>query len=235
MLTVKVFTIFPEAFPGVLGLSIPGRALGDKKWSLKVIDIRDFAKDKHKTVDDTPFGGGAGMLMKAEVLGDALDSELSQEEREPFIILTSARGLCFNQKIATELSVKAGTIYFVCGRFEGVDERFIEYYKITEMHLGKFVLFGGEVAVMAMLEAVIRLLPNILGNEETKREESYAVGTEFEDLMEYPQYTKPRDWRGMLVPEVLLSGNHKKIADWRLDEAKKLTKKMRDLNGSSYI
>jgi tRNA (guanine37-N1)-methyltransferase len=225
MLKVKVFTIFPDAFPSVLGLSIPKRAMDEGFWSLKVIDIKNFATDKHKTVDETPFGGGAGMLMKVDVLSNAIESELNGEEEKPLIILTSARGLTFNQKIASQFALETRTIYFICGRFEGVDERFIEHYNAIEMNLGKFVLFGGEVAVLTMLEAVIRLLPDVLGNEETKLEESYAQGTEFEDLMEYPQYTKPREWNGLEVPAVLLSGNHKKIKEWRLEEAKKITLK----------
>ena len=225
MLNIKVFTIFPEAFPGVLGLSICGRALEEGKWNLKVIDIKNFAPDKHKTVDDTPFGGGAGMLMKADVLSNAIESELKMEDEKPLIILTSARGVCFNQKIANGLSVIQKTIYFICGRFEGVDQRLIDFYNIIEVNLGKFVLFGGEVAVMTMLEAVVRLLPNVLGNIETTKEESYAVGTEFEDLMEYPQYTKPREWNGLKVPDVLFSGHHKNIYEWRLEEAKKITQK----------
>ena len=230
MLKIKVFTIFPEAFPSVLGLSICGRALEEGKWNLKVIDIKNFAPDKHKTVDETPFGGGAGMLMKADVLSNAIESELKLEAELPIMILTSARGICFNQKIANHLSIQTKTIYFICGRFEGVDQRFIDFYNIIEMNLGKFVLFGGEVAVMTMLEAVIRLLPEVLGNEETTKEESYAIDTEFEDLMEYPQYTKPREWKGLEVPSILLSGHHKNIYEWRLEEAKKITAKYSNLD-----
>jgi tRNA (guanine37-N1)-methyltransferase len=229
MLQVKIFTIFPDAFPGVLGFSICGRALEQKKWNLKTINIKDFAKDKHKTVDDTPFGGGAGMLMKADVLSDAIESELKAETSSPIIILTSARGSRFNQKIASKLSSINKTIYIICGRFEGVDQRFIDFYQINEVNLGNFVLFGGEVAAMAMLEAIIRLIPDILGNSETTKEESYAVGTEFENLMEYPQYTKPKTWNNLEVPEILFSGHHKNIAKWRMEEAKKITKKSLNL------
>lgn len=228
MLSIKVFTIFPEAFPGVLGISIPKRAMDEGFWKLKVIDIKNFALDKHKSVDETPFGGGAGMLMKVDVLSGAIESELKLETEKPIIILTSARGFTFNQKIASQLSFERRTIYFICGRFEGVDERFIAYYNAIEINLGKFVLFGGEVAVMTMLEAIIRLLPDVLGNAETKLEESYAIGGKFEELMEYPQFTKPREWNGIEVPDVLLSGNHKKIADWRLEQAKVITQKFAD-------
>jgi tRNA (guanine37-N1)-methyltransferase len=224
MLTVKVFTIFPEVFPGTLGISLPLKALKEGKWKLEVINIRDFAKDKHKSVDEYPYGGGSGMLMKADVLGDAIESELAKETSKPLIILTSARGKTFNQKMASDFS-KLEAIYIICGRFEGVDERFIEYYNISEINLGKFVLFGGETAAITMLEAVVRLLPEVLGNAKTTDEESYAIGTEFEDLMEYPQYTAPREWKGLEVPEVLVSGDHAKIKKWRLLKAKEITEK----------
>lgn len=224
MLTVKVFTIFPEVFPGTLGISLPLKALKEGKWKLEVINIRDFPKDKHKSVDEYPYGGGSGMLMKADVLGDAIESELAKETSKPLIILTSARGKTFNQKMASDFS-KLEVIYIICGRFEGVDERFIEYYNISEINLGKFVLFGGETAAITMLEAVVRLLPEVLGNAKTTDEESYAIGTEFEDLMEYPQYTAPREWKGLEVPEVLVSGDHAKIKKWRLLKAKEITEK----------
>jgi tRNA (guanine37-N1)-methyltransferase len=224
MLTVKVFTIFPEVFPGTLGISLPLKALKEGKWKLEVINIRDFAKDKHKSVDEYPYGGGSGMLMKADVLGDAIESELAKETSKPLIILTSARGKTFNQQMASDFS-KLEVIYIICGRFEGVDERFIEYYHVSEINLGKFVLFGGETAAITMLEAVVRLLPEVLGNAKTTDEESYAIGTEFEDLMEYPQYTAPREWKGLEVPEVLVSGDHAKIKKWRLLKAKEITEK----------
>lgn len=229
MLKVKVFTIFPQLFPGTLGTSVSNRALESGKWQLDVIDIRDFATDKHKSVDEYPYGGGSGMLMRADILGNAIDFHLKASLKEsvesPLIILTSARGQTFTQKFAqTIASLPPGRdLYIVCGRFEGVDERFIEYYNAVEINLGKFVLFGGEVAAMAMLEAIVRLLPGVLGNLETVFEESYAVGTEFEDLMEYPQYTMPRVWKGLSVPDVLLSGNHAKIKQWKLEMAKNVT------------
>lgn len=226
MFKVKVFTIFPEAFPGTLGLSLPLRAMQDGLFSLEVIDIKNFGIGKHKKVDEYPFGGGAGMLMRADVLGEAIESEMQRESEPPLIILTSARGKTFDQKTAFELSeIKNKTLYIICGRFEGVDERFMQYYKALELNLGKFVLFGGEAAAMCIVEAVVRLLPDVLGNHETTKEESYAVGTEFENLMEYPQYTLPRVWHGISVPEVLLSGNHAKIKEWKLEEAKKITNK----------
>ena len=234
MLKVKVFTIFPEAFPGTLGLSIPKRALTEQKWELKVIDIKNFAEDKHKSVDDYPFGGGAGMLMKVDVLAKALESELAQEAAKPLIILTSARGFTFNQEIAHELA-KLETIYIICGRFEGVDERFITHFHALELNLGKFVLFGGEVAAMAMLEATLRLLPEILGNDDTKLEESYAINTEFAELMEYPQYTKPKEWKGLEVPEILTSGNHQKIKEWRYKKAVEVTTKYQASNALEKI
>lgn len=233
MISFKVFTIFPQLFPATLGVSVPLRALKNNLFKLEVIDINNFALDKHKTVDDYTFGGGAGMLMKPDVLSLALESELVKEKVKPFIILTSARGFTFDQKIATSLSTLGDInkpIYIICGRFEGVDERLIEYYNITEITLGKFVLFGGEVACLAIMEAIIRMIPNVLGNEETKLEESYAPLTEFEELMEYPQYTKPKVWKGLEVPEVLTSGHHKEIKKWRLEKAKEVTSKYKSLH-----
>lgn len=226
MICFKVFTLFPQIFPATLGVSVPARGLKNNLFKLEVIDINAFALDKHKTVDDYPFGGGAGMLMKPDVLSLAIESELAKEMVKPLIILTSARGFTFNQKIANDLStLKEKSIYIIAGRFEGVDERFIEYYDVVEINLGKFVLFGGEVAALAIMESVIRMIPNIMGNEETHLEESYAIGTDFENLMEYPQYTKPKQWNGLPVPEVLISGNHKKIKEWRLEKAKEITNK----------
>ena len=226
MVRFKVFTLFPQIFPATLGVSVPARGLKNNLFKLEVIDINNFALDKHKTVDDYPFGGGAGMLMKPDVLSLAIESELAKEEVKPLIILTSARGFTFNQKIANDLSaLNQRTIYIIAGRFEGVDERFIEYYNIVEITLGQFVLFGGEVAALAIMESVIRMIPAVLGNEETHLEESYALGTEFENLMEYPQYTKPKEWKGLEVPSVLTSGNHKKIKEWRLEKAKEITNK----------
>jgi tRNA (guanine37-N1)-methyltransferase len=233
MLQFKVFSIFPQAFPGVLGISLCGKAFLEEKWNLKTIDIKNFATDKHKTVDDAPFGGGAGMLMRADVLGKAIESELKLEGEPPIILLTSARGRLFNQKFASQLSKSSNSIYIICGRFEGVDQRFVDFYKATEVSLGPFVLFGGEVAAMAIVESAVRLLPGVVGNEQTTREESFSVGTEFEDLVEYPQYTKPREWNGLCVPEVLLSGDHKKIANWRLEQAQKATNAVKLLQQNS--
>jgi tRNA (guanine37-N1)-methyltransferase len=236
MLKVIVFTLFPETFPGTLGVSVPGRALKDGKWSLQVINIKDYTLDKHKTADEYPFGGGSGMLLKVDVLGRAVDDLLSKEKERPLIILTSARGETFSQKIASEFSQASAlnkSIFIICGRFEGVDERFIEYYGAQEINIGKFVLFGGEVAAMAILEAVVRLLEGVVGSCETHKEESYALGGEFEELMEYPQYTAPRSWNGMEVPEILFSGHHSKIKEWRLKKAKEITAKFNAKSGSA--
>lgn len=233
MICFKIFTLFPNIFPSTLGVSVPARALKNNLVKLEIINISDFATDKYKTVDEYPFGGGAGMLMKPDVLSAAIESELKKETEKPLIILTSARGFTLNQKIARDISYlynTARSIYIICGRFEGVDERLIEYYNMVEINLGKFVLFGGEVAALAIIESIIRMIPNVLGNEETHNEESYSIETEFENLMEYPQYTKPKAWNEMEVPEVLVSGNHKKIKEWRLAKAKEITRKYETSN-----
>jgi len=205
MLKVNVLTIFPELFPGFLGSSLTGKALEEHKFELNAINIRDYALDKHKSVDDTPCGGGAGMIMKPDVLGRAIKENHSSGR----IIYMSPRGLPLNQSKVKELS-KETELTIICGRFEGIDERVIEAYNIEEISIGDYILTGGEQAALVMLDAVVRLLPGVLGNEESIKEES------FEDyLLEHPQYTRPIDWEGRMVPEVLLSGHHQKIEAWR--------------------
>lgn len=217
MLKLKVFTIFPELFPGFLGWSMTGRALDEGIWSLETVNIRDYAFDKHGSVDDTPCGGGAGMILRADVLGRAL----AENYRGGRIIAMSPKGRPLTQEIVKELSREA-EINVVCGRFEGIDERVIEAYNIEEISIGDYILTGGEQAAQVMFDAVIRLLPNVLGNSES------AVNESFEDnLLEYPQYTRPAEWQGRNVPEVLLSGHHKKIAEWRLQQAIETTKRRR--------
>ncbi len=217
MLKVNVLTIFPELFPGFLGSSLTGKALEEHKFELNAINIRDYALDKHKSVDDTPCGGGAGMIMKPDVLGRAIKENHSSGR----IIYMSPRGLPLNQSKVKELS-KETELTIICGRFEGIDERVIEAYNIEEISIGDYILTGGEQAALVMLDAVVRLLPGVLGNEESIKEES------FEDyLLEHPQYTRPIDWEGRMVPEVLLSGHHQKIEAWRKQKREIATKDKR--------
>ena len=201
-------------FPGPLGVSLTGKALERKLWGLEVVNIRDFGIGKHKSVDDTPFGGDQGMLIKADVLGSAIESKKVGK-----LYYLSPRGKVFNQKKAHQI-LNEQNVGFICGRFEGIDQRVIDYYEIEELSLGQFVLSGGELAVYLVLDACVRLIPGVLGNELSTKTESFAVGSEYENLTEYPQYTKPRVWNGLAVPEVLLSGDHGKISKWRLEKAK---------------
>ena len=218
MWRASILTIFPEMFPGPLALSLAGKALHSAIWSLDVHDIRASATDKHRTVDDTPAGGGPGMVMKADVLAKALDSVPADPRPR---LLMSARGNPFTQQRAAELARGPGAV-ILCGRFEGVDERLIKARKLEEISLGDFVLSGGEVAALAMLDAVVRLLPGVMGKEASGLEESFADG-----LLEYPQYTRPAVFEGEAIPEVLTSGDHAKVAAWRRAEAERLTKERR--------
>jgi len=214
----SVLTIFPEVFPGPLGASLAGKALAAGTWSLAVTDIRSFATDKHRTVDDTPAGGGPGMVMKADVLGRAIDA-VAQDERPR--LLLSPRGAPLTQNRVENLAASAGVV-LVCGRFEGVDERVIAGRGLEEVSVGDYVLSGGEIAAMALIDACVRLLPGVMGAAASSTEESFAGG-----LLEYPQYTRPQLWEGWPIPEVLLSGDHSKIAAWRRAEAQRLTKERR--------
>ena len=215
-----VLTIFPEMFPGPLSLSLAGKALADGKWALETIDIRDFATDKHRSVDDTPAGGGAGMVMRADVLAAAIDHAREAEPQAPLLYL-SPRGERFDQALARELSSGPGVI-LVAGRFEGVDERVIAARSMREVSIGDYVLSGGELAAMVVIEACVRLLPGVVGGANSLVEESFEGG-----LLEHPHYTKPREWEGRAIPEVLLSGDHKRIAEWRRREAERLTAERR--------
>jgi tRNA (guanine37-N1)-methyltransferase len=216
-----VLTIFPEMFPGPLGLSLAGKALDESKWELGVIDIRDFAGDKHRSVDDTPAGGGAGMVMRADIAAAAIDAaRAAMPEGAPTIYL-SPRGYPFMQEQARELAEGPGII-LLCGRFEGIDERVLQARNVEEISIGDYVLSGGELAAQVVIDAVVRLLPGVAGNESSLAEESFAQG-----LLEYPHYTRPRDWEGRPIPDVLLSGDHKKIAEWRREQAEKITKQRR--------
>ena len=218
MLLARIFTLYPEFFPGPLGKGLYGKALAEKIWKLETVNIRDYATDKHKTVDDTTYGGGSGMLIKPDVLANSLDKNLNSKEK---IIYLSPKGKLLNQKLAKELS-KEGTVNLICGHFEGVDQRVIESRNIEEVSIGDFVLSGGESAAFVMLDAIIRLLPGVLGNETSVEEESFENG-----LLEYPQYTKPQVWEEKTVPDVLLSGDHAKIKDWRLSQSEAITRDRR--------
>lgn len=216
-LNVKILTIFPEIFPGFLGTSLTGRALKDGIWNMEAVNIRDYAFDKHGSVDDTPCGGGAGMIMRPDVLGNAIDHNYKGGK----IIYMSPRGQVLTQQKVHELS-KEDNLTIICGRFEGIDERVLEEYNIEELSIGDYILTGGEQAAMIMLDAVVRLLPNVLGNAASTENESFENG-----LLEYPQYTRPIEWKNRKVPEVLLSGHHKNVAKWQKEKALQITKERR--------
>ena len=215
----KVLTLFPEAFPGTLGLSLTGKALQEGLWSLEIIDIRDFATDKHRSVDDTPAGGGAGMVLRADVVAAAIDHAAVGPDWP--VIYLSPRGKPMDQTLAQKLAQAPG-LTLLCGRFEGVDERVLQARNVLEVSLGDFVLTGGEIAAMALIDATVRLIPRVLGNAESTERESFSDG-----LLEHPHYTRPTDWEGRAIPEILLSGHHAKIAEWRQSQAEKLTKERR--------
>ena len=214
--SATVLTLFPEIFPGPLGASLVGRALSDGKWSLEVRDIRDSAKDRHRTVDDTPAGGGPGMVLRADVLAAAIDAATPPGDARPRWLM-SPRGVPFTQAMAAELAAGSGVL-LVAGRFEGVDERVIEARGLAEVSVGDYVLSGGDIAAMAVIDAAVRLLPGVLGNAESPASESFSDG-----LLEYPHYTRPQTFEGRAIPDVLISGDHGKIAAWRRAEAEKLT------------
>ena len=220
----RVLTLFPEMFPGPLGASLTGRALADGLWSLEALDIRAFARDKHRSVDDAPFGGGAGMVMKPEVVAAALDAAaegVSGDRSAWPVIHLSPRGRPFTQGRAATIAAGAG-VTLLCSRFEGVDQRVLDARAVEEISIGDFVLAGGEIAAMAVLEAVLRLRPGVLGNAESTVEESFQRG-----LLEHPHYTRPEVWEGRRVPEILLSGHHARIAAWRTSRAEALTRERR--------
>ena len=218
MFQAQVFTLYPEVFPGPLSKGLYGKALSNKLWDLSVINIRDAATDKHKTVDDTPYGGGTGMLLKADVLANALDQKVKKGER---IFYLSPKGKKFDQKLAQDLS-KEKSISLICGHFEGVDERVLATRNIEEISVGDYVLSGGETAALVVLDSILRLLPGVLGNDKSSLDETFENG-----LLEYPQYTKPQIWEEKSVPDVLLSGDHSKIKDWRLSQSEAITRDRR--------
>ena len=218
MFIAKVFTLYPDYFPGPLNKGLYGKAMEKKIWGLKTVDIREYALDKHKTVDDTPYGGGSGMLLKPDVVAKSLDANIKNGEK---IFYLSPRGKVFNQNIAKEIS-KENKVNLICGHFEGIDQRVLDNREIEEISIGDFVLSGGETASYVFLDAILRLIPGVIGNEESKNEESFENG-----LLEYPQYTKPKNWEGKSPPEVLLSGDHAKIKDWRLSQSEAITRDRR--------
>ncbi len=225
MFSANIFTLYPDIFPGVLGHGIYARASNKNIWKLNVRNIRDYALDKHSTVDDKPFGGGNGMVLKADVIDKCLD-ENSNNYKTYYL---SPRGKVFNQNLANQISSTKG-VNLLCGHFEGIDQRVLDYRKIEEISVGDFVLSGGESAAVIILDAVLRLIPGVLGNENSSKDESFS-----EDLLEYPQYTQPRVWNNLEVPSVLLSGNHAEIKDWRLNQSQSITRNLRPDLWSRYI
>jgi tRNA (guanine37-N1)-methyltransferase len=215
-----VLTLMPEMFPGTLGQSLAGDALARGLWSLDVKDIRDHGIGRHRAVDDTTAGGGPGMVIRADVLAAALDAAIPEDDQRPRLLM-SPRGRVFDQGFARKLAAGPGAI-LVCGRFEGIDERVIEGRGLTEVSIGDYVLSGGEIAAQVILDAIIRLIPGVMGGAGSDLEESHEQG-----LLEYPHYTRPREWEGREIPEVLLSGNHAAIAKWRRAEAERLTRARR--------
>tara|TARA_B000000460_G_scaffold92466_1_gene64704 strand:- start:565 stop:1254 length:690 start_codon:yes stop_codon:yes gene_type:complete len=225
MWKARIFTLYPELFPGPLGIGLYKKALEKKLWSLDVVNIRDYSVDKHKTVDDTPFGGGSGMLMRADVIANSLDKNIS-DKAEPIIYL-SPKGKKFDQTYAKKILNK--NINIICGHFEGVDERLLETRNIEEISVGDFVLSGGEIGALVIIDSIVRLIPGVLGNSNSLKDETFE-----RNLLEYPQYTKPQKWEKKDIPEVLLTGDHAKIKDWRLDQSEDITRRRRSDLWSKY-
>ena len=217
----RVITLFPTAFPGVLGESLTGKALQDGLWQLETVDLRGFGIGKHRNVDDTPAGGGAGMVLRADVLAAAIEQAMAGTTGNWPLIYLSPRGAPMTQSLMRGLS-QADGVTLICGRFEGVDERVLEHYGVLEVSLGDFVMTGGEIAAQALIDATVRLIPGVLGNMASTQDESFAG-----DLLEHPQYTRPADWQRRPIPEVLMSGHHGKIAEWRHAQAERITRERR--------
>ncbi|MDJ1015411.1 MAG: tRNA (guanosine(37)-N1)-methyltransferase TrmD [Paracoccaceae bacterium] len=220
----KVITLFPEVFPGVLGASLTGKALDAGRWRLEPIDLRTFGEGKHRNVDDTPAGGGAGMVLRADILSRAIRfasrDAAADRARWPLVCL-SPRGTPYRQETAERFAAADG-VTLICGRFEGIDQRVLDHYDIEEISVGDYVLTGGEIAAMAVIDAAVRLRPGVLGNAASTEEESFSEG-----LLEHPQYTRPATWEGREIPEVLTSGDHSRVANWRRAEAERLTRERR--------
>ncbi len=222
---INILTLYPDMFPGFLGQSLAGKALAEGKWSYNCINIRDYATDAYKSVDDTPFGGGAGMVMKADVV----DRALQALNPTGAIYYLSPRGKTFNQQIAAQFA-KTDELTFICGRFEGIDQRVLDKWQIQEISIGDFVLSGGEPALLTLLDATIRLIPTVMGNQDSLSEESFSNG-----LLEYPHYTKPQVWQDRPVPEILLSGHHANIQKWRRQQSEEITKTNRPDLWATYL
>jgi tRNA (guanine37-N1)-methyltransferase len=220
MWAASVFTLYPDMFPGPLGASMAGTALANGLWALKAIDIRDHGLGRHRAVDDTPAGGGPGMVLRADVLAASLDAALAPDDPRPRLLM-SPRGAPLTQKMARDYAAGPGLV-IVCGRFEGVDERVIEGRGLREISIGDYILSGGEIAAFPLLDACVRLLPGVMGKAESGDDESFEGG-----LLEYPHFTRPRDWEGRSIPDILLSGDHARIARWRREQAEKLTRERR--------
>jgi len=218
MWKVRIFTLYPELFPGPLNVGLYKKAIEKKLWSLEIINIRDYSLDKHRSVDDTPFGGGSGMLMRADVIANSLDKNIS-DKKEPVIYL-SPKGKKFDHTYAKKILKK--NINIICGHFEGVDQRLLETRNIEEVSLGDFVLSGGEIGAMVLIDTVVRLIPGVLGNPNSLTDETFE-----KNLLEYPQYTKPQKWEKKDIPEVLLTGDHAKIKSWRLSQSEDITRRRR--------
>ena len=217
----RVITLLPEAFPGILGHSLTGRALKDGLWTLETTDLRDYGEGRHRNVDDTPAGGGAGMVLRPDVMGRAIDDAMAGTPPDWPLLYLSPRGAPFSQAMAQDLAARPG-VTMICGRFEGLDQRVIDHYRIQEVSLGDFVLTGGEIAAQAMIDAIVRLRPGVLGNAASTEEESFSEG-----LLEHPQYTRPAEWRGLTIPDVLTSGDHGRVAQWRREMAEQITRDRR--------
>lgn len=217
----RVITLFPSAFPGVLGESLTGKALNEGLWQLETIDLRQFGIGKHRNVDDTPAGGGAGMVLRADVLGPAVEHAMAGMSGNWPLIYLSPRGVPMTQALMRNLA-RADGVTLLCGRFEGVDERVLDHYGIQEVSLGDFILTGGEIAAQALIDATVRLIPGVLGNQSSAEDESFATG-----LLEHPQYTRPAEWNGRKIPDVLMSGHHARITDWRREMSETLTRDRR--------
>ena len=226
MFKVKIFTLYPDLYPGPLNTGLYKKAQEKKIWNLEVIDIRDYATDKHRTVDDTPFGGGSGMLLRPDIVASALDQNLKKEDQ---IIYLSPKGKKLDQAIVKEFSKKK-KLNILCGHFEGIDQRLLETRNIQEYSIGDFILSGGETASYVFIDSILRLLPGVLGNKNSSKEESFEA-----DLLEYPQYTKPQNWEGKSTPDVLLSGDHAKIKSWRLAQSEAITRRQRPDLWKKYL
>ena len=226
MYSVKIFTLYPEIFPGPLAVGIYGKAMSKGLWNLKTVNIRDYANDKHQTVDDTIFGGGHGMLMKPDVLAKSLDKNIAEGDK---IFYLSPKGKKFNQNFANSLSKKNG-INLICGHFEGIDNRLLSTRNIEEISIGDYILSGGETAAFVILDSVLRLIPEVLGNKDSVRDETFE-----NSLLEYPQFTKPKIWEGKSVPDVLFSGDHAKIKSWRLSQSEDITRRQRPDLWEKYL